>query len=176
MKQFLTDNHVKNIEHYTDIYNDSVRYLEEVYRPLIDSQKEAGTVNYKIQGVFDTKSPAPYTEETFMNPEHINRLILELEEPPDDMSTYQDIITGILMNKARFKLLPDHLKKYKSEFGQLLQINQFNMKNVIANITTLRFLSNIIYKQDSLSLEKKVLTGNCHDADQYLQDYKQFLR
>jgi hypothetical protein len=173
MLQFLEDKDIPD-EKYKMIYEDTMSFLRSVYQKKIERKKEKNVV-YKISDHFNNLEKAVYTEETFLCPRKILKLLED--ETPDDMSEYKHIIETILFDTSSsdYELTPNHREHYLINFEKLLLSNSLNMKNNSSNIKTLRFMSQEIYEKDKQELELKLRNKDklCDDADakEYLKLY-----
>lgn len=160
---------------YEKAYEDSVSYLARVYEPKIKAMKEED-VNYDIKGKFSTLETAPYTAETFLSPNKIERLLKSMT-PMSDISQYQEIIISILINTGKYRLEDDIREHYIQNFSKLLGTDALYMKNNCANLVTLRELAKSIYSEDLKVLSSKLPgVGNCTSAKNYINEYNLVLK
>lgn len=176
MLQFLHDNHIPD-DKYKIIYEDTMSFLRSVYQKKIERKKEKNVV-YKISDHFNKLEKAVYTEETFLCPKKILKLLED--ETPDDMSEYKHIIETILFDTSSdYELTPNHREHYLINFEKLLVSNSLTMKNNSSNIKTLHFMSQEIYKKDKEELEVKLRNKGklCDDSDakEYLELYNSII-
>ena len=161
-------------ETYKLAYNDACRYLEKVYRPKIKQFKQE-KINYIIEGDFSNLELANYTQEMFLEPNKIFKL-LKTGKNMNNLIEARHIIISVLLYKGLYELTNDNKEHYIKNFATLLKINPFIMENNSANLKTLKFLSEKIYTQDITFLEQKLPgTGDCTDAKKYLKDYRSIL-
>ena len=93
-----------------------------------------------------------------------------------DLSVYQEIILSILLYNGKYKLSDKNKNLYIRNFSKLLKLNPFNIQNNSANLTTLRNLSEQIYKRDLKMIVSQLPgVGNCSSAIRYLNEYKHVL-
>jgi len=164
------------LETYIRAYQDSLQYLTRVYRTKIDKMTEE-EVDYEMVGDFSSLEPAPYTQESFLEPKKIERTLKILQGTPTvDLSKYQEIITSILLNQGPYELSKENRQHYLRNFSKILDTNPLNMQNNTANITTLQWLSGSVYDQDRSKLASKLPgEGNCLSAQRYLKEYTSIL-
>lgn len=128
-----------------------------------------------MKGDFSKLEVAPYESETFLQPKAIATLLKDLPVM-DNLTTYQEIITSILLYKGKYQLSPENRKHYLRNFSKLLAADPLIMQNNSANLTTLRWLSGKIYSEDRDILELKLPgKGDCSSAHRYLKDYTSIL-
>jgi hypothetical protein len=172
MLQFLDDNkHIYTPDKkYEKIYEDTMSFLQRVYKTKINTKKEIN-VDYKLSDHFKKLEQAVYTEETFLCPRKVLKLLED--ETIDDLSEYKHIIETILFDKSFYKLEDNHREHYLINFEKLLLSNSLTMKNNSSNIKTLRFMSQEIYSNDKESLELKLTKEGkiCDEAKEYLKLY-----
>ena len=156
-------------------YNDSMDYLEKVYRPLLDKMREE-EIHYDIEGNFSHLEEASYTSETFLDPSKVAMLIQKVGEDMKDLSSCWNMITSILIDTGTYKLTDEDHKHYMLNFSKLLQTNPLNMQNNVANHVTLRRLAAPICSEDLESLAMQLPgKGDCSSAQNYLKKYKNVL-
>ena len=175
MIQFLQDSGITDTSKYEKTYHETMSFIETVYRKKIENTKEKN-VEYvdDVADHFMKLTPAPYTEETFLDPKKILDLILHLPlDLPEDISDYKEIIEVILLTKGPYKLTDTDSKYYLEHFTKLLQTNSVKMKNNIANKKTLLLLADKIYQQDKSKLELNLAKKTCDEPNEYLELYKQ---
>lgn len=161
-------------ETYRNAYRECVSYLDRIYSPKISEAKEE-LVEYKIDGDFSELELAPYTEESFLDPVKIASLLGRMKSMVD-LSVYQEIILSILLYNGKYKLSDKNKNLYIRNFSKLLKLNPFNIQNNSANLTTLRNLSEQIYKRDLKMIVSQLPgVGNCSSAIRYLNEYKHVL-
>jgi hypothetical protein len=170
----------KDSTYYEDIYNDVITFLEHVYRKKIETTKEKD-IDYAddVAGHFNDFIQAPYTEETFLDPQKI--LVLLNDQPidfPEDLSDYKEIIEIILLSKGTYKLKDTDHKDYLIIFEKLLAKSSLKMKNNSANRKTLTLLAKKIYEEDKTKLEFKLsqTETSCSYADTYIELYKKCIK
>ena len=160
-------------EIYIKAYEDSMSFLERVYRPKLQTLREQ-SVEYKLEGDFSRLIHAPYQEETFLLPRQIANLIAK---SGTDLSGYQEIINYILLNNSKYRLDSKDRVHYLNNFNDLLKINPLYMQNNVANSKTLLSLARKVYSQDLAQLRKKLPgKGNCSSALKYVKDYVKVLK
>jgi hypothetical protein len=169
MIRFLIDNHIP-IEKYEKIYEDTMSFLRRVYETKIERETEKD-VDYKLSDHFKKLEKAVYTEETFLCPRKVLKLLED--ETIDDLSEYKHIIETILFDRSYYQLKENHREHYLRNFEKLLLSNSFTMKNNSSNIKTLTFMSQEIYSKDKESLEVKLTNEGkiCDEAKEYLKLY-----
>ena len=166
----------KDPTYYEDIYKDVISFLEHVYRKKIETTKEKD-IDYAddVAGHFNDFIQAPYTDETFLDPQKI--LVLLNDQPidfPEDLSDYKEIIEVILLSKGTYKLKDTDHKNYLIIFQKLLAKSSLKMKNNSANIKTLRLMASKMYEENKIKLELKLseTETSCPYADAYIELYK----
>jgi hypothetical protein len=172
--------HIPN-EKYKMIYEDTMSFLRRVYETKIKTkkEKEIDKVDYKLSDRFNNLEKAVYTEETFLCPKKVLKLLED--ETIDDLSEYKHIIEIILFDKlfdeSSYKLEPNHRENYLIHFEKLLLSNSLTMKNNSSNIKTLTFMSQEIYSKDKESLELKLTNEGkiCDEAKEYLKLYNSII-
>jgi hypothetical protein len=163
-------------ETYTKAYIDCIEYLERVYRPKIKAMS-GKTIEYEIRGSFSKLEVAPYTQETFLEPSQIYTLIESLRPSMVDLSTYQEIITSILLNAGSYRLDIKAREQYMSNFSKLLNTNPLNMQNNTANLVTVEWLARRLYYLDEKELKSKLPgKGDCSSAKLYLKEYTSIVK
>ena len=169
MIQFLIDNGIP-AEKYEKIYQDTMSFLQRVYQTKIETKTEKD-VEYKLSDHFKKLEQAVYTEETFLCPKKVLKLLED--ETPDDLSEYKHIIESILLDRSYYQLKEKHREHYLRNFQKLLLSNSLTMKNNSSNIKTLNFMSQEIYLKDKEALEFKLRNKSniCDDAKEYLKVY-----
>ena len=156
-------------------------FLYRLYKEKINTMKQED-IEYSLFGDFDTLIQAPYSEETFLDPEKILYMIKPLDL--QDLSDYKEIIQMILLytdtykfrdkddhhylKQGTYKLQENHRQEYLKNFEFLLETNSLNMMNNTANIKTLLFISGNIYKENI----KTLVSENCMESNKYLELYK----
>jgi serine/threonine protein kinase len=158
---------------YERIFTETMRFLHKIYQTKIDTTEEEDVV-YDISGEFENLQPAPYTEETFLLPDKVLKLLAPVDYT--DLSDYKEIIEMILLNQGIYQLRDKDRVHYLKNFANLLRTSALNMKNNSANVQTLQVLSKKIYTEDRAALEAELpKTGeNCDDANRYSEMYKRF--
>ena len=160
---------------YAEAYASSLEYLAKVYQPKIQKMKEE-EIEYKVTGDFASLVPAPYTEESFLDPPKIYDL-LKRKSSVQDLSTYRRIIEYILLDRGEYRLQSKVREHYIRNFKNLLSINPLNMQNNTANQVTLSSLASKIYIEDQEMLEKSLPgKGDCTSAQGYLKQYIAILK
>ena len=155
---------------YKKAYQESLSYLGRVYGPKLEKMKEE-KIEYKVEGNFSNLEAAPYTEESFLNPEEISNTLKKMI-PMVDLSAYQEIISSILLHNGKYQLSAKNREHYLRNFSKLLKINPLIMQNNSANLVTLRDLSAQIYSQDREKLASQLPgVGDCSSAQRYLKEY-----
>ena len=169
MIRFLTDNSISD-EKYKMIYEDTMSFLRRVYETKIERETEKD-VDYKLSDHFKKLEKAVYTEETFLCPRKVLKLLDD--ETIDDLSEYKHIIETILFDRSYYQLKENHREHYLRNFEKLLLSNSLTMKNNSSNIKTLTFMSQEIYSKDKESLEVKLTKEGkiCDEAKEYLELY-----
>jgi hypothetical protein len=169
MIQFLIDNGIP-AEKYEKIYQDTMSFLQRVYQTKIETKTEKD-VEYKLSDHFNKLEQAVYTEETFLCPKKVLKLLED--ETPDDLSEYKHIIETILVDRSYYQLKDKHREHYLRNFQKLLVSNSLTMKNNSSNIKTLNFMSQEIYLKDKEALEFKLRNKGkiCDDTKEYLKVY-----
>ncbi len=173
MIEFLKNEKMPTDE-YEKIYENIMSFLQKVYGTKITSCQEKD-VEYNIDENYKKLHQAPYTEETFLCPKKVLELLRD--EHADDLSEYKQIIQMILLDKSTYELNKEHREDYVTKFKELLFTNSLNMKNNIANVKTLRFMSREIYQRDNeyLKSEMSKTKKTCDMADEYLKLYKMII-
>ena len=173
-----TKYHSKNFDnllniYYEHIYKDIISFLEYVYRKKIETTKEKNIDYPDVSGYFNDFIHAPYTEETFLDPQKI--LSLMKDDSLEDLSEYKEIIQILLLTKGIYQLSDKDRKYYLQIFNKLLNTNSLKMKNNTANMKTLKLLAKKVYIEDKKELESKLseTKTNCHYADVYIELYNQ---
>jgi hypothetical protein len=164
------------LETYTKAYEDSLQYLTRVYRPKIEKMTEE-EVEYKMVGDFSILQLAPYTQESFLEPVEMGKILKNLQGTPAvDLSKYQEIITSILLNEGPYELSKENRQHYLRNFSKILETNPLNMQNNTANLATLEWLLGSVYYQDRSKLASELPgEGNCLSAQRYLKEYASIL-
>jgi hypothetical protein len=181
MIQFL-DNEMIDRTPYETIFSNTMMFLYSLYKEKINTMKQED-IEYSILGDFKTLIKAPYSEETFLDPEKILYMIQPLDSW-QDLSDYKEIIQMILLytdmykfrdtdpqhylKQGTYKLKENHRQEYLKNFEFLLETNSLNMMNNTANIKTLLFISGNIYKENI----KNLVYENCMESNKYLELYK----
>ena len=133
-------------------------------------------IDYKVTGDFVRLVPAPYTEESFLDPPTVYDL-LKRKSSDQDLSTYRGIIEYILLDRGEYGLQSKVREHYIRNFKDLLSINPLNMQNNTANQVTLSSLASKIYIEDQEMLEKSLPgKGDCTSAQRYLKQYIAILK
>lgn len=173
MMKFLDKNHIDKTK-YERIYNNTMNFLESVYRPQIDTKQEKD-IEYILDS-FSTLIPAPYNQETFLDPRRILDQIVPYQD--NDLSEYKEIIEYILINQGKYKLNNKDREHYLRNFSRLLQTNSVVMKNNNANIKTLLETARVVYSTDLRQLEEKLQENvgqNCESVNRYIERYQDVL-
>lgn len=172
MMFFLQRNSIDSTR-YEQIFTETIKLIYKVYKPKISKMNDS-VITYNINGQFDTLTPAPYTQETFLLPSTVLSMISTGTDT--DISEYREIIVMILLYKGVFSLNEKDRQHYLKNFEQLLNIKPLNMKNNAANKKTLLNLAKIIYTEDLKTLETQLNTeqGNCQDSKKYAEVYNKF--
>jgi len=160
--------------YYEHIYKDIISFLEHVYRKKIETTKEKDiTYVDDAAGYFNDFIQAPYTEETFLDPQKI--LSLMKDDLLDDLSEYKEIIQIILLSKGIYELSDEDRTYYLKFFNKLLHTNSLKMKNNTANLKTLKLFAKKVYIEDKRQLEFKLseTQTSCDYADVYIELYNQ---
>ena len=144
--------------------------MKNIYQTKIETKTEKD-VEYKLSDHFKKLEQAVYTEETFLCPKKVLKLLED--ETPDDLSEYKHIIESILLDRSYYQLKEKHREHYLRNFQKLLLSNSLTMKNNSSNIKTLNFMSQEIYLKDKEALEFKLRNKSniCDDAKEYLKVY-----
>jgi hypothetical protein len=157
-------------EMYKKAYQESLSYLDRVYGPKIREMKE-GEIEYTIKGSFSKLEVAPYNNESFLNPKEITDLLRSMEQMVD-LSSYQEIISSILLYSGKYQLNSNNRKHYLQNFSKLLKTNPLYMQNNSANLVTIQKLAGQIYSQDKDILTSQLPgVGDCSSAQRYLKEY-----
>ena len=178
MMQFL-DNEMIDRKPYETIFSNTMMFLHRLYKEKINTMKQED-IEYSLLGDFKALIQAPYSEETFLDPEKILYMIQPLDSW-QDLSDYKEIIQMILLYKdlrdtdpenylkqGSYELQYNHREEYLKNFKFLLETNSLNMMNNTANVKTLLFISNNIYKENT----KHLLSEKCVETNKYLELYK----
>jgi serine/threonine protein kinase len=172
MMFFLERNKIDSDQH-EKIFEETMRFLRHVYQQKIDTLEEED-IDYTISGEFKQLILAPYTEETFLDPQKIKQLITPVKDT--DLSEYKEIIELILLNRGTYQLNDKDREYYLNNFKILLNTSALNMKNNSSNSKTLSLMAEEIYKEDADKLKTIIskVKENCEDANEYLEIYNQF--
>jgi hypothetical protein len=174
MKNFLQKEQLSSAK-YDQIYTETMKFLRRVYREKIDHMEEE-TIAYNISDNIGGLVVAPYTEETFLCPDDILR-ILKNSKSVTDLSEYKEIIEMILVDHGEYQLLDKDRNYYVKNFDTLLKTSSLIMQNNNANHETLINLSQKIYDRDKTALIQSIgqnNSENCQNAEKYLELYEQF--
>lgn len=168
-------------EPYEKLYKRAMKKVEKYYRTQLEKSEEK-SVSYDLGDMFKNLEHAPYQEDTFLVPGVILNLLgkYKKESKMVDLSEYQNVILGVLLNQGKFKLSDEHRDYYLKNFRGLLEVNALNMQNNIANAITLYETSRGIYTKDKESLESKLpkkrsKKWNCSSADEHVLVYNKIL-
>lgn len=163
---------------YKKAYSGSISFLEQVYRPklkkLSEQQSVEQSVEYTMDGDFTSLIKAPYTEETFLVPSRVRGLLPILKKCGIDLSSYQEIITCVLLNNGPYHLETKDVKHYLKNFDELLSTNPLYMKNNAANGRTLYNLAEKVYNDDLIMLKTKI--SKCSSIEKFTKDYINLLK
>ena len=174
MMDFITTHKIDSSQ-YKKIVTDTMNFINRVYTEKIDTINEE-QVEYNIFDGFDKLKRATYTENTFLVPQNILKIITSNQDT--DLSEYKEIIEIVLLNQGTYKIKDKNRTEYLKIFNKLLSTSSINMKNNTANINTLNLLSNKVYTQDKLILEVLLAhksDNNCDNALVYLKTYQNIL-
>lgn len=174
MLLFLKKNNLNPTE-YIQFFNDSINYIDTVYNKNI-TQLYAKKVNYLLSTDFDVLSCAKYNEETFLLPNKIFSLINESIQNLD-LSEYKDIVENILIYDGKYKLPETIYNFYFENFHKLLDIDNFVMKNNVANHNTIIYITKELYTENEIKWKNQnVNSKNCFTLLQYLTSYKKIFQ
>ncbi len=162
-------------EPFNKAFEESAAYLQDWYGKAI-AESPVTSVRY-LPPKFPSLIPAPYTEETFLQPSKV----LELDELHDssedvDLSDYKEMIQLILVNNGVYKLNDEHRKYYRSNFSELLRVSGVNMLNNTATQPTLHSVISRVYTQDLETLTQELDDRDCDDAEMYIKLYKELIQ
>lgn len=150
---FLKKNNLEHtINKYEHLLHDTTNFLKNVYLKKIKYYKRKN-LNFNKKFIIEDKLiNAPYSNDTFLNSDKIIRLIKTSNNM--DFSKYKEILEYVLYNgtdifkRNIFKVSPQDVDYFKSNFSKLLQNNTLFMLNNNANIKTLRNISSLVYSSN----------------------------
>ena len=174
MMDFITTHKIDSTQ-YKKIVTDTMNFINRVYTEKINTMNEE-QVEYNIFDGFDKLKRATYTENTFLVPQNILKMVTSNQDT--DLSEYKEIIEIVLLNQGTYKIKDKNRTEYFKNFNKLLNTSSINMKNNSANINTLNLLSNKVYTQDKSILEVLLAhksDNNCDNALVYLKTYQNIL-
>jgi len=165
-------------EDYEKLYNKTLKKIKTAYSEKLDEDEEED-IEYDLKDKFGVLEKCPYDAETFLMPKKIIEILTTFKSRFDsvDLTEYKEVIELILLNKGVFKMSEKHRAYYMKNFTPLLDINNLNMKNNIANVNTLRTVSRDIFELDSSMISTKLTkkSGDCSSAEKYLEYYKKII-
>jgi hypothetical protein len=169
MKKFLIDNNLPTAK-YDKIYEHNTNPLYNTYTKLLNNKKKQ-IVDYKLPNYIELIQ-ANYDEYSFSLPDEIYKKLINTPDIKTDISEYKYIIEMVFLNTGRFAL-PIELKEfYFLNFKDLLIANSLFMKNNIANIRTLKYVSKKIYTID----QKLILKNNCEILEKIEKIYIKIIK
>ena len=173
MTSFLQE-HAFDRNDYDKFYNRATDLLKEEYLKRINLTKTQ-KITYILPDNFAKLLPAPYTDETFLIPSIIKSLIQTIEFKIDIVD-YKEIIELILVNNSEvYSMDKDTLTYYKTAFEKILNINNVNILNNIANNKTLLLLSQQIYHKNIETLKRYIIKQDCPSVNEYIDNYTEIL-
>jgi len=180
MMDFLNKTSNLSRNTYIEAYEDSVSFLDRVYRPKLiklDETTIEQRIEYRIDGDFSSLIPAPYTQETFLVPERVSQILSTFNKNTVDLSSYREIIIFILVSKGPYNLETKDKNHYLKNLGPLISINPLYMQNNTANVNTLCNLSRKVYEKDMSVLDKNnpLALKFIHEYENILEQIKSFI-
>ena len=173
MISFLQE-HAFDTSEYDKFYYEALELLKGEYLSRINLTKTQ-EITYILPDNFEKLLPAPYTDETFLIPSTIKSLI-ETIEPKTEIIDYKEIVELILVNNSElYSMDKDTLKYYKTAFQKILNINNVNILNNIANNKTLLLLSKQIYDKNNEMLKQYIIKQDCPSINEYIDKYTEIL-
>lgn len=166
----------KNIDetNYQIAYDNILKFFDRIYKEKIDTLPNE-QIEYDMSSDFRELVVAPYTQETFLLPKEIERLIDRGERNVVDNSDYKEILELMLLYRGRYELSEEDKRYYRDMFRNLLRVNNVNMRNNIANMVTLRYISKKIYRSDLRVLKEKLEENRCEEVEKYKREYEEIL-
>lgn len=173
MNQFITEENII-FPQGQQLYKKTISYLKNKYTKLLEQKGKEIVYNLEKKYKYDHLVHAPYSVETFLLPNIIYNLLTSYKDGlnGEDLSDYKDMFCYILINKGPFQLSEVHKKFYLKNFKLLLETKDINIKNNLANIVTLFYVSDNLYSKDLFHLEKNILKQKCLGNNEYLDIYK----
>ena len=114
-----------------------------------------------------------YTNETFLIPSTILRLLQVEDKNYTDLTEYKELIQFVLTNVGPYQLSDKDKSYYIKNFNTLLESNSFSMINNTANYKTLRSMAKEIYLLDEDALASNKET--CKSKIKYMEVYKNII-
>lgn len=162
---------------YVAKYNEAMVHLSNIYEKPMNSTNET-VIEYSPVGSHSS-TRCPYTMLTFEMPEKILALLKKIvDDRPDDLTPYKEIIERILLNDGPYKLKPEVREYYLKNFASLLAVNSLYMKVQVANRKSLWTTASEMYPLDKKAAAKRIEKegGGCDTAKRYLATYEEILR
>jgi tRNA A-37 threonylcarbamoyl transferase component Bud32 len=164
-----------NLEDSGKKYKKAMKKIRHSYRVKL-SDKSDEKVVYDLSQSFKSLEISSYTEETFLLPDVVLKLLSKYGKLGEDLSEYKNIIEHVFLNQGMFKMTDEHREYYLENFADLLTKSSVNMKTYIANVHTLRGVARGIYTTDMKILSKKLQKKkskkrNCDSAEKYMLMY-----
>lgn len=159
---------------YMEEANNAIAMVARVYKDQLNDPTDA-SVTYTISDGFKTLVQAPYSDQTFLLPEVMLKIVNNLFEL-EDLTSYKEIIQLILFDNGVYALSDSDRKYYLENFKELLETKSVNMKNNSASYNSARYVSNRIYSTNAQNLNDMIAdeSGNCTMANKLLLLYKKF--
>lgn len=167
MMYFLTQNNIP-IENFKELADSTLSLISSIYDPVIKNMNKNEVV-YTISDNFSELKPAPYTNETFLLPDTISRLITPFKN--SNLTDYKDIIQHILVNQGRYRIKEEDREYYLRNFRELLNTSGLVMQNNTANVFTLRATATELFEEDEY-----FLSGDCNTVQKYKEKYARILQ
>ena len=164
-----------NSEKYEKIFENTMRFLKNVYLEKIQSLENT-PLKYELDNDFLSLEIANYTEETFLEPQIILKLLEENKDIPSNLTDYKEIIDTVLNYTGTYQLSSENKEYYINLFNKLLTTNSFNMLCNTANVKTLRVMSTAVFSENINKMSKIKQDGNCNDFLKYLKEYKNIIQ
>lgn len=173
----------KELDIYQINYRNTINFLHKLYNDILSS-KTLEKINFNMD--FKIPKIPDYTDKIFLIPSDVLGVIKKING--DTHITYRDIncsnypeyseiLTMVFINSEVYKL-PDNYKNfYLENFKDFLDNNWTDIKDDIANIKTLLFLSEKIYSENLNQLININIsnTENCASINNYIKIYKEIL-
>lgn len=158
--------HNLNTNMFKTVYDNCIQHIIS-FRDKYVQYSEPNQITYSIHNI-KSLDTANYTEETFLNPQEIEKITLDIQYGFEDMIEYQNKILRILSYKNQnfenkiYRIDNSLEKYYRDVFQSLLELNPVNVKTFVANNQTLKDTVNEVYKINRYYLKKQY---KCKDVD-----------